>query len=194
MQLMKVPRREFVGSLADLACDQIFLTDPSQSWYMKGTRQDWRGYEEVKAYIEKHAEGYERVMCIGNCLGASGALLFSSFAHMTVAFNPHVNFVVQDRAKLWLGSSLLPRRIRDSFHELVAEGVRHSKGVVEVHVGACPLDIAQAELLKKYVPEDHLEIIRHPWRQSNLPGELKKRDELFPMVHAAYQRMLSLPL
>ena len=178
-------------SLSTLQCDQLFLMDPSQMWYLKGTKRDWKGFEELNEKLKIISEEYEKVIMIGNCLGATGALLFSSHSNYTIAFNPFVNLdkVHSKIVKFW--ARKIPRNLRNEIPMMISNSIQNSKGKVYVHIGNDKCDIEQSLYLNSC---DNLKIEYHTWSKSknssSLPGEMKKKDQLYPLIMNAYQSVI----
>lgn len=93
---------EFQKTLSELEADQLFLLDPSgMSWYLADSRGGHNGLPEIESVLKvqvmliaynlkEHLQGYKAAVFIGNCMGASGALMFSHLARKVVCFNPHI--------------------------------------------------------------------------------------------------------
>lgn len=90
LQIGGESRPEFVRSTAALGVDRVFLTDPSNAWYTDAL---------YDAALPALAAPYERVVLLGNCMGATGALRFAHLAHAAVLVNPHV---LPHRHRDWL--------------------------------------------------------------------------------------------
>jgi hypothetical protein len=82
LQLGGQSRPEFVQCTDHLCVDRLFLTDPSNAWYSDDVYKN-----ELPAIFGQ----YRRVILIGNCLGATGALRFARLASVVIAINPHVD-------------------------------------------------------------------------------------------------------
>ena len=76
VKLSGMPRAEFVKTMSGLQCDQLFLTDPHQSWYLQDDEGNWEGRAVLGRKIQELRDQYKYIMMVGNCLGAAGALLF----------------------------------------------------------------------------------------------------------------------
>eukprot|EP01095_Lingulamoeba_sp_RSL-Kostka_P015852 TRINITY_DN745_c1_g1_i1.p1 TRINITY_DN745_c1_g1~~TRINITY_DN745_c1_g1_i1.p1 ORF type:complete len:276 (+),score=59.22 TRINITY_DN745_c1_g1_i1:33-860(+) len=190
IQLASIPRAEFVKTLKDLPCDQLFLADPDQSWYYNDPERNWDGINHLQERLGNLLKDYSNIMVVGNCLGGTGALLFSNLATQAVVFNPFINFINDKRLKVRYGSSRLPKDIKKKHTNLLNDTISQCRGDVYVHVSELNEDdLDQSKYLDTSL--ENLHIIYHPWSQKNLPGHLKKRDELIPLIYEAYDKMIN---
>jgi len=196
LRLAMMPQPEFVRTLADFDCDKLFLTDPLQSWYLNDPDCQWRGYEYHEQRLREFVSKYDRVMFIGNCLGATGALLFSHLATRVVTFNPQVDIELLNGLVSKWAVNRVPLETRRAYLQRMAQNLAVCPKII-VHVGTLKKDQEQIESLEKMCAsqgsqkEGHLEIVKHQWDQDNLPGSLKKHSQLVPILQQAFQEMLS---
>ena len=90
----------------------------------------------------------------------------------------------------------MPRAIRENILRLLNEGIRACTGTVEVHVTAeIPAEVRSAALLDASIPSLAVKHHYFDGRESgtNLPGALKKRDLLYPLIRRAYEAMILRP-
>ena len=146
MQLMSVPRHEFVKGVGEVCeCDRLFLMDPDQSWYLNDPERRWNGLAFHRELLCTFTARYEHVMFVGNCLGAVGVCLFAEYCDYALAFNPQTDPMNDPRRKYRIGAARVPRAIRENILRLLNEGIRACTGTVEVHVTAgIPAEVRSA--------------------------------------------------
>jgi hypothetical protein len=124
------PRPEFKGTLVEalkvsgVSADILFVTDPSQSFYLKCPEKGWDGGDFYAEKLKAFSRGYRRVIAIGSSMGATGILhLASRFGCDTsVVFNPLVDVRSDTRFMFWLGGLRIPCRIRNALPAKIAGG------------------------------------------------------------------------
>ena len=144
-----IPRAEFRRTLQSLPgtqlCDQLYVHDPSgMSFYSHGQAPFLLALTSV-------VRAYDKVVFVGNCMGATAVLRFAyllpSAACTAIAVNPEVEpWRDWTRPSFLLAALLLPRlclRLRAE----VGASVAASRGRVHVHASAWRPERAQAELL-----------------------------------------------
>ncbi|KAL7551757.1 hypothetical protein ACHAWF_014946 [Thalassiosira exigua] len=196
---MGLVRFEWQGSLAKLnnqlhaeggdSFDVLFVADPSQSWYQKGSRggRDFVGFREYEKRIRAASRPYGRVSLVGDSMGGSGALLFSHLAtEAVVAFSPQVNLAGDAHVSRYDMTARIRekyvRRLLSSVDE-VGFGVR-----VIVHRGVENADIGHTDFLVNRFSQDapkgprhsgELEVIEHPdCEHHNIAAHLKEKGQL----------------
>jgi len=183
LRLAMMPQPEFVRTLSGFDCDKLFVTDPLQSWYLDDPDRHWNGYEYHEKKLRELTSKYENVMFVGNCMGATGALLFSHLATHVVVFNPHVDLTKMKSFFLRMGVKRIPQETFQLFqHQLLRENLSKCKKI-SIHSGSSKNDLEQLECLEKLCEKSaNLNVYKHDWCNENLPGSLKKKDELIPIL------------
>jgi hypothetical protein len=154
LQLGGQTQPEFVRSTERLPCDRLFVTDPSNAWY---------AVEGFDSAFETAIRGYRRVVLVGNCSGATGALRFAHLADAVIAINPQVDVHHDKRWQVRFAASRLSEDSATFLHRL-ASSVRSCRGVVTLLVDDnVAEDKRQAALLERLVAEDwsHKLRVRH---------------------------------
>ena len=97
LQVGGFPKKEFRRSLSRFDCDQAFLMDPQQSFFMDAPRPApgqrwgrWQGYDATEERLRELCGHYKAVIFVGCSMGGAGVLLFSHLATFAIAFNPLV--------------------------------------------------------------------------------------------------------
>ncbi|KAI5056700.1 hypothetical protein GOP47_0028518 [Adiantum capillus-veneris] len=152
------------------AFDVLFVVDTRRSWFTETkSGKEWqpasslgaspnclssadskvKECRKVGAYYQQELheaiKGYERVVMIGDSMGASAGLLFSPLATSVIAFCPQV-----DMAE----SAIRPGRGRDwfdAYKEELINAVIASSAHITVHCGSWDHDLYQAKLLPEKV-------------------------------------------
>eukprot|EP00897_Mesotaenium_endlicherianum_P006528 jgi/Mesen1/5903/ME000003S06934 len=125
--------------------------------------------EELSAAVGS----YERVVMLGDSMGASASLLFSPLAHTVIAFCPQVDLsraaIKPGKDQQWLAA----------YHEQLVAAVAGSRARVAVHCGSWSHDIDQARLLS---PLQQVNVVMHPVNDHRLALELDNDGKLVPLV------------
>ncbi|MDP2438476.1 MAG: hypothetical protein Q8P67_22255 [archaeon] len=182
LQLAQIPSAEFVSATNELCCDRLFLTDPSQTWYLRDADGSWNGIESLKSRLRAYRslKGYRNVVLIGNCLGGTAALLCADVADAVLAFNPQIDPQHHAMFKYRLGARRLPQHVRDGLPEAIKEATRKCPSVY-LHCSDNPVERREGAKLA-CIP--NVNITYHPWSRANtnLPGNLKKQNQLIPLL------------
>jgi len=184
------PIAEFKKTLHEMECDQLFLIDPNQSWYLNDPKLQWNGYEyhseKLKNFIKE--SNYKKVMFIGASLGATAALLYSNMSDLVLAFNPQVD-INRLRGMMGWNARRVPKHIRINFCNLLNNNISKCNGKIFAHISTLPGDALQATYLK---PVDHLTIVKHlDFDEHGLASHLKKKGQLVSLIKDAYDKYLN---
>ncbi|GJP46334.1 hypothetical protein CLOM_g5636 [Closterium sp. NIES-68] len=146
------------------------------------------GYYRME--IAAAVEGYDRVVMIGDSMGASAALMFSEFASSVLAFCPQVDLISASirpgRDPAWLRS--FTQNLLSSLEScFTTETISNSSSSqlpthVHVHCGNWSHDVAQARLVE-HLPQ--VEVTVHPVDSHRLAKDLDSNGRLVPLVKAA---------
>ena len=121
-----IPRLEFGSTLASLGLDHVLVLDWKQTWYV-------HTQSSIRAKLVPVVKHYDKVCFVGNCLGATGALLMADLADVVVAFSP-LTSLNRARGMYGLNSRLrIEKEIRDSFEEKLEEAVVKCRECVHVY-------------------------------------------------------------
>ena len=119
-----IPRLEFGSTLRSMGLDYVLVLDWRQTWYVHST---------LRTQLAPVLRQYERVVFVGNCMGATGALLWADMADVVVAFAP-LTSLNRARGLYRLNSRLrIEKSIRDSFERQLSEAVDACRGCVHVY-------------------------------------------------------------
>lgn len=148
LQLGGQTRREFVNSTADLDCDRLFVTDPSNAWY-------------TDAGFEARLEAIVRAVFLGNCLGATGALRFAHLASHVVCINPDVDVVNHSDWRIRFAASRIDdaAQARSQFVSRLVRSVSQCRGTVRVYVDAFPNHKREARLLQALLAREPRRVV-----------------------------------
>jgi len=189
LRMAMMPQPEFVRTLSGFDCDKLFITDPLQSWYLNDPENQWKGYEYHEQKLRDLTRKYDRVMFIGNCMGGTGALLFSHLASHVVVFNPQNDLGKMKSFLVNMTVKRIPQSTFQLFQQRLSENVSKCKKITN-HVGSSKLDLEQLESLEKMCAHSsNLCVVKHEWGNDNLPGSLKKHDELVPIIQKSFNEM-----
>ena len=145
--LAKINNQLYTDGLYDDVCDVLFVADPSQSWYQKDSRGTFDGFEEYEQRIQAASMPYEKVSCIGDSMGGSGALLFSHLStESVVAFSPQVDLEGDVHVSRYDMTPIIRHRYYKRLLESVEQAVANEVNVF-VHRGVEKLDIRHTDLL-----------------------------------------------
>lgn len=212
---------EFKNTLAaaNIQCDQLYVMDPNMSWYMSDPFHNWNGFQYHQNKLEEITREYEKVMFIGNCLGASGALLFSHLADRVLAFSPHIDFTIITSSlnPYKIGSLLnIKRTIRSDFKNIIEKSCSNcprkqrnprvqigdkkiqdseiGENGIYIYTNMRPMDQQQSYLLNN-LPRVHV----HTYKEctvevmnelGSVPRWLKKKGELASLIANHYTQLI----
>jgi len=154
--------------------DYLTVVDVHQKWYLQGHHR-WR--ERFRATFAR----YERVVMIGNCMGASAALLFADMADAVIAFAPQT-CLVRAKGKYWLNGLRCSAEERRCFNGWILE-----------RAAACP-DVYVRYSPKKdtyfagFLPEG-MARIEEGCDEANVPLWMKRQGTLVPFVEETIRRV-----
>jgi hypothetical protein len=121
-----IPRLEFGATLASMGVDHVLVLDWKQTWYVHTEAS-------IRAKLAPVVRQYERVCFVGNCMGASGALLMADLADVVVAFAPLTSL---NHATGQYGLNArwrIEEAIRDTFEQRLNEAVNQCRHCVHVY-------------------------------------------------------------
>jgi hypothetical protein len=85
---------EWRGSMNELHAntsnqfDALFLTDPSQCFYLQDPNYQWQGLTYYRNLVETYSKLYQYVILIGASLGGSMVCMCADLATISIAMNP----------------------------------------------------------------------------------------------------------
>eukprot|EP00466_Bigelowiella_natans_P016971 jgi/Bigna1/142517/aug1.70_g17225 len=158
--------------------DYLTVVDVHQKWYL-------HGYQRWRERFSKIFERYEKVLLVGSCMGASGALLFADMADGVLAYAPQT-CLVNARGKYWLNSFRLPRETRINFNKLIRDRIGRCP---YVYVGYSPL---KDVYFSRHLPQEVVHIETECYLD-NVPKWLKKTGKLIPTVRKVVDTIKLLP-
>mmetsp|Transcript_38 Transcript_38/g.85 ORF Transcript_38/g.85 Transcript_38/m.85 type:complete len:279 (-) Transcript_38:206-1042(-) len=147
--------------------DYLTVVDVHQKWYLQ-QHNKWR--ERFRSLFAK----YEKVLLLGNCMGATGAMLFADMADSVVAFAPQT-CLKNAKGVYWLNSLRLSNEMREGFNRLLRRRASECKRVSVIY---SPL---KDSYFAKYLPE-HWVTMEKDCDELNVPVWLKKNGKLVSML------------
>jgi len=175
-------------------CDQLYLADPQQSYYLNEPTQKWDGFDYHQKLLRDVVKRYKTVVFIGNCLGGTGAILFAHLADVVIAFNPLIdlNAFGCTSAHYWAKRRFPPAWQDNKVLERLKASCKlcRSKGWganVTIHSSNTPSAVYQAKILAS-TSVDAADVVIYDDCRSGLPQYLKKHDKLVPLVAHAYNK------
>ena len=186
--------------------DVLYVSDTSRAWYggdwcdpgRGGARSEMRW----RAAIEEVARDYDRVLHLGDSMGASAALLFADVADASLAFCPQVDLLTASirpgRSGAWM------RRHRDATLDAIERAVVTRGCAIEIHSGTWEHDLAQAELVPAAMEArgvgraggaaaaaGSVKVVAHHVDNHRLALALEEANELLPIVRKALHEQLA---
>ena len=164
--------------------DVLYVCDVQRSWYMSNdmsVNQDAE-FERWNTHLRNACAGYERVLYIGDSMGASASLMFAEHATRVLSFCPQVDLYL---------SSIRPSRSNvwfQRFKRCLTSGLEKSSAAVDVHTGSWDHDKYQASLL----PPAVIKHIVHPVDSHRLALALDGEEKLLPIIKKAYDAELAI--
>jgi len=180
-------RPEFQKTLATFDCDQLYLTDPSQSYYLNDPQGNWNGFEYHNNKLKELTSSYKYVLFIGASMGGSAALLFSHLANGVIAFNPLIDLEGETRFNFRIGIYFLPKSLRVSFRQTVCQNIEKGTGVINIHVSNSKEEIFHTLGL----PSKTNVNLYHDHVNHNLAIYLRNNGKLVPIIKNEVERLRS---
>ena len=183
-------RLEWTGTLKAIGIsdqvlhvDVLHVMDFAYSWYCQDPTCTWRGYDYYKNELIERIKPYNKVFFIGDSMGGSAALRFSSLAQSVLVFTPQI-----DIAKYEAVTRMdFTREQREQFHSEILETMRDemNKAVVTIHYGTqCIEDVRQLQpLILEH--KSNVQFIGHDFDDHVLSLHLRKHGKLAGLVHEA---------
>lgn len=165
-------------SHGDVHFDVLYVVDPFRSWYGAG---DDRMYEYEKPLKEVSSK-YEKVMFLGDSMGATASLLFAEYATSVHAFCPQI-----DLSK----SSIRPgeeEKWEKTLCNRLLHGVSTCPGKIVVHVGNWQHDLQQSNFIPPDIQHAHVKI--YSVNSHRLAIALDKTGKLLPLLQSAILNQL----
>jgi len=178
-----LPQIEFSKTLDNIDCDQLFLVDPTgMSWYLQDPNFSWDGVSYYGEILSEYCEPYEKVLFVGNCMGATGALMFGRFADRIIAFKPHIDPPTYNNKSVRLGCKLLPANKRaDPLNHILTTINNSPDTIIDIYVSNNPAELQQIQLLP-----DTPNVTKHIMETEYNIRSLKSKGELVPLIQSKY--------
>jgi hypothetical protein len=200
------PRAEFQKTLLtvsqgnNLKVDLLFVTDPSQAFYLRHPSGRWDSGDFYAANLDRISSRYSKVLAIGSSMGATAILhLAGRFTcHKAVVFNPLVDLISESRTLFWFGGLRVPLDIRRNLPSLIARQFNtHSISPTDCKLVAhisrySKQDQQQKEVLVGRVQQRALQVVYHDASAHVLPKILQERGELVPLLRQTLRVCLCL--
>lgn len=154
--------------------DVLYVVDPYRSWYGGGTSDEFERYNQRLASI---VEPYDKVVMIGDSMGATAALLFAHHATAVHAFCPQIDLAL---------SSIRPAKSLEwwgTLRERIMHSVGACQGQITVHVGNWDHDVKQANLMPMDLSSVQVKV--YSVNSHRLALALDTTKKLLPLVRSA---------
>ncbi|KAI8465784.1 MAG: hypothetical protein J3K34DRAFT_78350 [Monoraphidium minutum] len=162
--------------------DTLFVCDPRRDWYGAGDAAAMA--DTYSRRIEAAAADYERVLMVGDSMGATAALLFSKHATAVLSFCPQVDLrtasIRPGRPAAWLDAA------EANIHEALAS----TSARVQVLTGTWQHDLQQVSLLERHAC-CRLKAFSHD--SHRLALALARGGKLAPLLQEAISNEAGLP-
>jgi hypothetical protein len=176
-----IPLGEFGATIAALGHSALLISDPFQSFYMQDPELKWQGVAYWRKRIQTvSSRRYKAIVLVGNCMGGAAALLLADLATRVVAISPQTT-LSNSRSWYWINSLRMPSALRNSFEDLVDDGVRQCPHV------AVYFSTSKDYYMTKYLRENvHLRVQALPGDRvgSSVVSYLKSSGQLVPFLKA----------
>lgn len=152
--------------------DVLYVVDPYRGWYGGGDEVEFNKYASRLGSVTAR---YDKVVMMGDSMGATASLLFAGQATAVHAFCPQVDLAA---------SSIRPGQGAEwgaVLRDRVLRGVEACKGKVTVHVGNWKHDLDQANIL----PKDGAHVQIYSVDSHRLAIALDRGGRLLPAMRAA---------
>jgi hypothetical protein len=193
---------------ARVGFDVLYVADTARSWYGgsgfgdgdagETAERRWRGA------VREISGEYERVVHLGDSMGASAALLFADLADVSLAFCPQVDLVSASirpgRSAPWM------RRYERAMIAAVRRAVDNGSKVV-VHTGSWAHDVDQASAVLRGLGSENdtsqatsfadantggsVTVVTHHVDNHRLALALEEGGELLPIVRLALHEQIA---
>lgn len=184
--------------------DVLYVADTARSWY--GGDGFGNGEQEEMAWraaLGQVANKYEKVIHLGDSMGASAALLFADLSDISLAFCPQVCLVEASirpgRSAVWM------KRYETSLIAAVKRCVETNNGHVVIHTGSWQHDVDQASAVLARLGSDSetsytsakgkgggkVTLITHHVDNHRVALALEEGGELLPIVRTALHDALA---
>ena len=190
-----IARPEWAGSLRNVApapgLDVLQVLDPSFSWYCQDPTCQWRGGEYYAAELAQRLEAYDKVMFLGDSMGAAAALRFSQLVDQhgaILAFTPQLDISTYPA----ITRTDFAQETRTDFFNKTLQAVQQSQAKkIMIHYGSeCKEDVRQIGFLPRNL--DNLFLINHKFDDHVLSLHLREEGQLQSIVEEAIGEFLLL--
>lgn len=161
------------------AYDVLYVCDVERSWYASNDAsvdQDAE-FERWSAPLRDACAPYERVLYIGDSMGASASLMFAEHATRVLAFCPQVDLyaasIRPSRSNVWF----------KRFKRVMTSALEKSTAAIDVHTGSWDHDKHQASLL----PQSKVTHVVHQVDSHRLALALDGEEKLLPIIKDAFE-------
>jgi len=186
LRIAGIPHTEFRKSLQNFDCDQLYVMDiTGMTWYLQDPNFKWNGYEYYETKLREYCQNYKKCFFIGNCMGASGALMMSHLANKVVVFNPQVDPSSEKNYAVKVGRRLLPKSLKNQPLEYIKKNTSLSKASIHVHEVKHRDWVQQSSFLPSNV---HVTVYNNCY---NAATYLKEQGKLIPLLKEQYDDMNS---
>jgi len=200
------PRAEFQKTLLavcqgnNLKVDLLFVTDPSQAFYLRHPSGRWDAGDFYAANLDRISSRYSKVLAIGSSMGATAILhLAGRFTcHKAVVFNPLVDLMNETRTMFWLGGLRVPFDMRRNLPSMIARqfntrSISPTDCKLVAHISRYSKhDQQQKEVLVERLQQRALQVVYHDASAHVLPKILQERGELVPLLRQTLRVCLCL--
>ena len=184
----KLVRPEWSDTLMDISrdprLDVLHVIDPSLSMYCQDPDCLWKGCDYYSFELEAYISNYQGVMFLGEAIGGTAALQFSTLADRVVTFTPTVDVV----GCKGIPRPDIPEAVKEAFQQSLLETLKKTQAAISIHYGeACRVDAAQIQRLPR---RDNIELIPHDYDGHDLSMHLKSKRVLPELVEIEIREFL----
>eukprot|EP00898_Chlorokybus_atmophyticus_P002308 jgi/Chlat1/3078/Chrsp21S03388 len=166
------------------AFDVLYVVDPSRTWYTDANESYERLGEYYADRLKAVTSNYQRVLLLGDSMGASAALLFSELATSVIAFCPQVDLTT---------AAIRPAKHAEwlqAFTRRVLRAVDASNAAITVHCGNWTHDLDQVNML----PDEVVKVV-HPIDDHRVARALEQEGKLMSVVQGCLDKdFMGLPV
>jgi hypothetical protein len=183
-------RLEWMGTLKAIGVyaqnpevDVLHVVDFACSWYCQDPTCTWNGYEYYMKELHERLKPYSKVFFLGDSMGGSAALRFSSLAQSVLVFTPQIDVTNYEAVTR---TDFTTERL-EKFHEEIIKTMRdeENKAHITIHYGTqCTEDVRQLEPLK-IQQKQNVHFIGHDFDDHVLSLYLRDVGKLTGLVHDA---------
>ena len=168
---------------AGILLDVLYVTDPSNSFYLQDPSYSWAGLTHYANLVTPHAQQYpNRVLMVGSSMGATACLQHAALATRALAFAPRIDLELSHGA-------FVPQTTRAESLAAIRRSLEClPPAAVGVHCGGGNfVDMAQVATVRDAAS---VVVVEHATFHHNVPAFLEGQSELVPLLRGEVARLL----